>query len=130
MSVAFTAFLRFSHCLAKHPKRIHKSFMRRRKSKRHSGVRGFLHRLRYWLAAYALRTIIAALAWLPERVVVSASSFFSWITHKLLWEYRIRMEENIAGALGDRFPGAVATEGLSYGACGRALRGLCLKPAP
>jgi KDO2-lipid IV(A) lauroyltransferase len=79
--------------------------MTRRKSKRHSGVRGFFHRFRYWLAACALRTIIAALAWLPDRVVVSASSFLSWITHKLLWKYRTRMEENIAGALGDRFPG-------------------------
>ncbi len=124
MSVAFTAFLRFSHCLAKHPKRIHKSFMRRRKSKRHSGVRGFLHRLRYWLAAYALRTIIAALAWLPERVVVSASSFFSWITHKLLWEYRIRMEENIAGALGDRFPGHLERKALVWRVWKSFARGL------
>jgi KDO2-lipid IV(A) lauroyltransferase len=88
--------------------------MTRRKSKRHSGVRGFLHRLRYWLAAYALRTIIAALAWLPGRVVVSASSFLSWITHKLLWKYRIRMEENIAATLGDRFPGHLERKALVW----------------
>jgi Kdo2-lipid IVA lauroyltransferase/acyltransferase len=79
--------------------------MMRRKSKKRSGVRGFLYRLRYRLAAYALRTVILALAWLPDRLVVSGSSFLSWITHKLLWKYRIRMEENIASALGDRSAG-------------------------
>jgi KDO2-lipid IV(A) lauroyltransferase len=79
--------------------------MTRRKSKRHSGVRGFLHRFRYWLAACALRTIIAVLAWLPDHLVLSLSSFWAWVTHKLLWKYRARMEENIAGALGDRFAG-------------------------
>jgi Kdo2-lipid IVA lauroyltransferase/acyltransferase len=79
--------------------------MTRRKSKKHSGVRGFVHRLRYRLAAYALRVIIAALALMPNHWVLSFSSFWAWITHKLLWNYRIRMEKNIAGALGDRFPG-------------------------
>ena len=75
--------------------------MTRRKSKKHS----VLYRLRYRLAAYALRTIIAALAWLPDDLLRSFSSFWAWITHKLLWKYRIRMEENIAGAMGDRFTG-------------------------
>jgi len=98
-------FFRLVHCLAKGAKRLHKSFMTRRKSKKHSGVRGFLHRLRYRLAAYTLRTIIAAVAWLPDHLMLSFSSFCAWITHKLLWKYRIRMEENIAETLGDRFAG-------------------------
>ena len=124
MSVAFTAFLRLSHCLAKHAKRIHKSLMTRRKSKRHSGVTGFLHRLRYRLAAYALRTIIAALAWLPDHLVLSVSSFWAWITHKLLWTYRIRMEENIADALGDRFAGHPERKALVWRVWKNFARGL------
>jgi lauroyl/myristoyl acyltransferase len=74
-----------------------------RKSKKRSGFRGLFHRLRYRLAAYTLRSIIAVLAWLPDHRVRSFSSFCAWITHKLLWKYRARMEENIAGAMGDRF---------------------------
>jgi Kdo2-lipid IVA lauroyltransferase/acyltransferase len=77
--------------------------MARRSSKNRSGVSGFVHRLRYRLAAYALRGSILALAWLPDRQLVSASTFLAWITHKMLWKYRIRMEENIAAALGDHF---------------------------
>jgi Kdo2-lipid IVA lauroyltransferase/acyltransferase len=88
--------------------------MSRRKPKKRSGVNGFLHRLRYRLAAYTLRTIIAALAWLPDHLMLSFSSFCAWITHKLLWKYRIRMEENIAGALGDRFPGRPERQALVW----------------
>ena len=124
MLVAFTAFFYDLACwLANSAIRIHKSSMIRRKSK-HSGVRGFLHRLRYRLAAYALRTIIAALAWLPDRIMLSFTSFWAWITHKLLWKYRIRMEENIAGALADQFPGRPERQALVWRVWKSFARGL------
>jgi KDO2-lipid IV(A) lauroyltransferase len=78
--------------------------MKRRRSKKRSAVSGFFYRLRYGLGAYALRIFIVVIGWLPDRLVVSASTFWAWITHKLLWKYRIRMEENIAAVAGDRFP--------------------------
>jgi Kdo2-lipid IVA lauroyltransferase/acyltransferase len=77
--------------------------MKRRKRKR-SAVSRFFYRLRYGLGAYVLRVFILVLGWLPDRLVVSASTFWAWITHRLLWKYRIRMEENIAAVAGDRFP--------------------------
>lgn len=104
MPGAFTAFLWAPILLAKLAKRIHKSSMKRRRSKKRSAVSGFFYRLRYGLGAYALRIFIVVIGWLPDRLVVSASTFWAWITHKLLWKYRIRMEENIAAVAGDRFP--------------------------
>ena len=88
--------------------------MARRKAKKRSGVSGFLYRLRYRLGAYALRSFILALAWLPDRLLVSASTLLAWITHKLLWKYRIRMEENIAAVFGDRFAGQAERKALVW----------------
>jgi KDO2-lipid IV(A) lauroyltransferase len=90
--------------LAKPAKRIHKSFMKHRRSKKRSALSRFFYRLKYGLGAYVLRIFILVLGRLPDRWVVSASTFWAWITHKLLWKYRIRMEDNIAAAAGDRFP--------------------------
>jgi Kdo2-lipid IVA lauroyltransferase/acyltransferase len=78
--------------------------MKRRRSKKRSAVSQFVHNLRYGLGAHVLRVFILVLGWLPDRMVVSSATFWAWITHKLLWRYRIRMEENIATVAGDRFP--------------------------
>jgi KDO2-lipid IV(A) lauroyltransferase len=78
--------------------------MKRRRSKKRSAVSGLFYRLRYGLGAHALRIFILVIGWLPDRLVVSASTFWAWITHKLLWKYRVRMEQNIAAVAGDRFP--------------------------
>jgi Kdo2-lipid IVA lauroyltransferase/acyltransferase len=98
--------------------------MARRKAKKRSGVSGFLYRLRYRLGAYALRSFILALYWLPDRLLVSASTFLAWITHKLLWKYRIRMEENIAAAFGDRFAGQAERKALVWRVWKSFTRGL------
>jgi Kdo2-lipid IVA lauroyltransferase/acyltransferase len=79
-------------------------FMKRRRKKKRSAVSQLFYRLRYGLGAYVLRVFIFVLGLLSDRLVVSASTFWAWITHKLLWSYRIRMEENIATVAGDRFP--------------------------
>jgi len=78
--------------------------MKHRRSKKRSALSRFFYRLRYGLGALVLRLFILVLGWLPDRLVVSASTFWAWVTHKLLWKYRIRMEENIASVAGDRFP--------------------------
>ena len=78
--------------------------MKRRRSKKRSALSRFFYNLRYGLGAYVLRVFIFVLGRLPDRMVVSAATFWAWITHKLLWKYRIRMEENIATVAGDRFP--------------------------
>ena len=78
--------------------------MKRRRKKKRSPVSQLFYRLRYGLGAYVLRVFIFVLGLLPDRLVVAASTFWAWITHKLLWTYRIRMEENIAIVAGDRFP--------------------------
>jgi hypothetical protein len=74
--------------------------MKRRRSKKRSALSQFFYNLRYGLGAYALRVFILVLGRLPDRMVVSAATFWAWITHKLLWRYRIRMEENIASVSG------------------------------
>ena len=78
--------------------------MKRRKKKKRSAVSQLSYRLRYGLGAYVLRVFILVLGRLPDRMVVSSATFWAWITHKLLWRYRIRMEENIATVAGNRFP--------------------------
>ena len=78
--------------------------MKGRRSKKRSALNRFFYRLRYGLGAYALRVFILVLGRLPDHMLVSAATFWAWITYKLLWRYRIRMEENIATVAGDRFP--------------------------
>jgi Kdo2-lipid IVA lauroyltransferase/acyltransferase len=78
--------------------------MKRRRKRKRSAVSRFFYRLRYGTGAYVLRVFILVLGWLPDRLVVTASTFWAWITHKLLWKYRMRMEANIANVAGDRFP--------------------------
>jgi Kdo2-lipid IVA lauroyltransferase/acyltransferase len=83
---------------------INTYLMKRLRKKKRSAISQFFYRLRYGLGAYILRVFILVLGSLPDRLVVSSSIFWAWITHKLLWKYRIRMEENIATVAGDRFP--------------------------
>jgi len=61
----------------------------------------FFHRLRYRTGEYALRGLIGLLAWIPYRWLVVSTSFWAWVSFGLLWQYRRRMEENVATALGD-----------------------------
>jgi lauroyl/myristoyl acyltransferase len=78
--------------------------MKRRRKKKRSVLSQPFYRLRYGLGAYVLRFFIFVLGRLPDRMVFSAATFWAWMTHKLLWTYRIRMEKNIATVAGDRFP--------------------------
>jgi KDO2-lipid IV(A) lauroyltransferase len=60
----------------------------------------FFHRVRYRIGEYALRGLIGLLAWIPYRLLVLSTSFWAWVSFGLLWQYRRRMEENVATALG------------------------------
>jgi Kdo2-lipid IVA lauroyltransferase/acyltransferase len=105
MPGAFTRlFCRFIPGLQSSENAFINILMKRRRKKKRSAVSQLFYRLRYGLGAYILRVFILVLGSLPDRLVVSASTFWAWITHKLLWRYRIRMEENIATVAGDRFP--------------------------
>ena len=88
--------------LEKWEKRLHKSVMTPRRKKNRSAVGGFLYVLRYRMGEYALRGFIAAMGWLPNRLLIPVSTLWAWMTHRLLWKYRTRMEENVSAALGDQ----------------------------
>ena len=72
-------------------------------ARRDAGALGrFFHRVRYRIGEYALRGLIRILPWVPYRWLVSFTSFSAWISFRLLWKYRRRMEENVATALGGK----------------------------
>ena len=98
--------------------------MKGRRSKKRSAVSQFFYRLRYGLGAYVLRVFILVLGRLPDRMVVSAATFWAWIIHKLLWRYRIRMQENLATAAGDRFPDKAARKAMVWRVWKSFTRGL------
>jgi Kdo2-lipid IVA lauroyltransferase/acyltransferase len=59
----------------------------------------FLRNFRYRVGEYALRSFVAVLRWIPYRWIVPFTSQMAWLTFKLLWKYRKRMEENVENAL-------------------------------
>jgi KDO2-lipid IV(A) lauroyltransferase len=65
-----------------------------------SPVKQFFYALRYRIGEYALRGFVAALPWIPYRLLVLITDFWARVTFGLLWKYRARMNENVAMALG------------------------------
>jgi KDO2-lipid IV(A) lauroyltransferase len=115
-----TAFL-FAGCLlAKLPKQIHKSTMARRGT----SIGRFFHRLRYRIGEYALRGLIGLLACIPYRLLVLSTSFWAWVSFGLLWQYRRRMEENVAMALGGEIASAADRKALVWKAWKNFARGV------
>jgi KDO2-lipid IV(A) lauroyltransferase len=101
-------------------KRIHKSAMARRGA----SIGRFFHRVRYRIGEYALRGLIAILPWVPYPWLVSFTSFGAWITFRLLWKYRKRMEENVATALGDEIVNPADRKALIWKAWKNFARGV------
>src|SRR5262245_65456982 len=81
-------------------KRIHKFTMARRRTL--TAIGDFFHQVRYRTGEYALRGLIGLLGWIPYRLLVLSTSFWTWVSFGLLWQYRRRMDENVATALGDQ----------------------------
>lgn len=52
------------------------------------------------MAEYALRAAVAIVPWIPYRLIVLFGLCCARATFGLLWQYRRRMEENVAQALG------------------------------
>jgi KDO2-lipid IV(A) lauroyltransferase len=84
----------------------------------------FFHRVRYRIGEYALRGLIGLLAWIPYRLLVLSTSFWSWVSFGLLWQYRRRMEENVATALGDEIVSPADRKALIWKAWKNFARGV------
>jgi KDO2-lipid IV(A) lauroyltransferase len=84
----------------------------------------FFHRVRYRIGEYALRGLIELLAWIPYRLLVLSTSFWAWVSFGLLWQYRRRMEENVATALGDEIVSAADRKALIWKAWKNFARGV------
>jgi KDO2-lipid IV(A) lauroyltransferase len=121
VDVSSTAFLFAGLPLAKLKKQIHKFTMARRNA---SPLGRFFHRVRYRIGEYALRGLIGVLPWVPYRWLVSFTSFGAWITFRLLWRYRVRMEENVETALGATILSAADRKALVWKAWENFARGV------
>ncbi|HXV84002.1 MAG TPA: lysophospholipid acyltransferase family protein [Candidatus Binatia bacterium] len=62
----------------------------------------FFYGVRYRTGEYALRGLVRLLPWIPYRLLALFIYFWAWVTFRLLWKYRTRMEENVATGLGDK----------------------------
>ena len=84
----------------------------------------FFHQVRYRTGEYALRGLIGLLPWIPYRLLVLSTSFWAWVSFSLLWQYRRRMEENVAAALGDQIVSPAERKALIWKAWTNVARGV------
>jgi Kdo2-lipid IVA lauroyltransferase/acyltransferase len=84
----------------------------------------FFHRVRYRIGEYSLRGLIGLLPWVPYPWLVSFTTFGAWITFRLLWKYRKRMEENVVTALGDEIVNRADRKALIWRAWKNFARGV------
>ena len=64
--------------------------------KRRSTARRVFYGLRYRVGAHALRSFVQILPILPRRLVLGYTRLMAGITYVLFWNYRKRMQENVA----------------------------------
>src|SRR5437899_6123 len=95
-----------------------------RKRKQKSSLGPFFYGLRYRIGEYALRSFVAALPWIPYRLLLLFTDFWAWVTFGCLWKYRTRMEENIAMALGQSIRNPVERKALVWRAWKNFARGV------
>src|SRR5574341_874303 len=91
---------------------------------RRSTLGRFFYDLRYRIGEYSLRNFVSFLPYIPFRLVQLFTSFMAWVTFALLWEYRKRMEENIASTLGKEIPNADERKTLVWRAWRNFARGV------
>lgn len=91
---------------------------------RRSTLGRFFYDLRYRIGEYSLRNFVSCLPYIPFRLVQLFTSFMAWVTFALLWEYRKRMEENIASTLGKEIPNANERKTLVWRAWRNFARGV------
>jgi KDO2-lipid IV(A) lauroyltransferase len=74
---------------------------KKKKIKQKSRLERFLYALRYRLGEYSLRATMVLLRRLPKGFLDAYARFLARLSFMLLWDYRRRMAENLALALGD-----------------------------
>lgn len=95
---------RFLRALAIRAKRIHNFTMVRRIVRRpkRTPLAQFFYNSRYRTGEYALRSFMVLLPWIPYRWLEVSTSGLARLAFMLMWQYRRRMEESVARALGER----------------------------
>ncbi len=76
-----------------------------RRSKKRTRIGWFFYSLRYRAGEYALRGFVAALPWIPYRLLVLLTNFGARVSFYCLWGYRRRMFANVSKAIGDTLRG-------------------------
>lgn len=79
----------------------HKAGFGRRRKRR--PIAEFFYALRYRIGEYCVRGFVAALPWIPSRILQMFTTACAWTSFRVLWKYRDRMERNLALTLGDVF---------------------------
>ncbi len=72
-----------------------------RRSKQRAKIAQFFYSARYRVGEYALRVFVAALPWVPYRLLVLFTHFWAGVTFGCLWRYRRRMLANVSKGLAD-----------------------------
>lgn len=92
--------------------------------RRRSPAAQFFYDLRYRVGEYSLRGFIACLPYVPFTVVERFTYLVAWLSFKLMAQYRRRMEENLALALGNEITSEAERKGLAWRAWKNFARGV------
>lgn len=89
-----------------------------------SHVQRTLYAFRYRVGEYALRAFIGCVRHVPYGVLSSFTRVMARVTYVLLWEYRRRMEENVALVMGEEISNAKERKALVWRAWLNFARGV------
>jgi len=95
-----------------------------RLKRRRSPAAQFLYDLRYRIGEYSLRGFIAFMPYVPYTVIERFTYLMSWLTFKIMAQYRRRMEENIALTLGKEISSEAERKDLAWRAWKNFARGV------
>lgn len=85
-----------------------------RLKRRRSPFGQFLYNLRYRVGEFWLRGFVAGMRYIPFRVVERFTTMMAWVSFMLMWQYRRRMQENIALTLGKDIHGEAERKDLAW----------------
>jgi KDO2-lipid IV(A) lauroyltransferase len=88
--------------------------MIRRRRKKRSRLGQFFYALRYRIGEFTLRSFVAALPSVPERWLTRFTRLCAWLSFRLLYKYRHRMEANVELALGTEITSPAARKALVW----------------
>jgi KDO2-lipid IV(A) lauroyltransferase len=82
--------------------------------RRRSPAAQFFYDLRYRIGEYSLRGFISCLPYVPFTIVERFTSLAAWLSFKVMAQYRRRMEQNIALALGKQITSETERKDLAW----------------